>query len=88
MFTSSRKRYAPHPSRLSVSHRANPPIQYELAKRAYKRVLEHDPNHAKVLQQLGWLYHQENNSYQSQEEAIEYLEKSVKAGKYPSPHRI
>jgi hypothetical protein len=44
-------------------------------------VLERDPNHAKVLQQLGWLHHQQSNSFSSQEQAIEYLEKSVSAGK-------
>jgi hypothetical protein len=33
-----------------------------------------------VLQQLGWLHHQQSNSYTSQEKAIEYLEKSVSAG--------
>jgi tetratricopeptide (TPR) repeat protein len=27
------------------------------AKEAYERVLKDNPNHAKVLQQLGWLYH-------------------------------
>lgn len=43
-------------------------------------MLEREPNHAKVLQQLGWLYHQQNNNYSSQEQAIEYLEKSVSAG--------
>ena len=45
------------------------------------RVLESDPNHAKVLQQLGWLHHQQSNNFSSQELAIEYLEKSVSAGK-------
>ena len=54
--------------------------QYEPAKEAYGRVLRRDPNHAKVLQQLGWLFHQQNNSYQSQDQAIEYLEKSVASG--------
>lgn len=44
------------------------------------RVLERDPNHAKVLQQLGWLHHQQSSSFQTQERAIEYLEKSVAAG--------
>lgn len=50
---------------------------YDSAKTAYRRVLERDPSHAKVLQQLGWLHHQQNTNYSSQEQAIEYLEKSV-----------
>jgi len=45
-------------------------------------VLERDPNHAKVLQQLGWLHHQQSTSFSSQEQAIEYLEKSVASGTY------
>ncbi|KAI1432358.1 hypothetical protein GGR50DRAFT_689009 [Xylaria sp. CBS 124048] len=52
---------------------------YDGAKNAYGRVLDRDPNHAKVLQQLGWLHHQQSNSFQTQERAIEYLEKSVAA---------
>ena len=54
--------------------------QYESAKGAYRRVLDRDPKHAKVLQQLGWLHHQQSNSYTSQEQAIEYLEQSVGSG--------
>jgi tetratricopeptide (TPR) repeat protein len=57
-------------------------LQYDSAKAAYLRVLEHDPNHAKVLQQLGWLHHQQSNSFSTQERAIEYLEKSVAAGEF------
>jgi len=57
----------------------NPSNQYDSAKAAYQRVLERDPSHAKVLQQLGWLHHQQSNSFQSQERAIEFLEKSVAA---------
>ena len=44
------------------------------------RVLENDPNHAKVLQQLGWLHHQQSSNFVSQDLAIEYLEKSVSSG--------
>jgi len=54
---------------------------YDAAKGAYMRVLDRDANHAKVLQQLGWLHHQQSTSFSSQEQAIEYLEKSVAAGK-------
>lgn len=49
-------------------------------------MLDLDPNHCKVLQQLGWLYHNESNSFQSQERAIEYLERAVAAGTSPSFH--
>ncbi|KAH6623011.1 hypothetical protein F5144DRAFT_657092 [Chaetomium tenue] len=52
---------------------------FENAKVAYHRVLERDPNHAKVLQQLGWLHHTQSQHFDSQERAIEYLEKSVAA---------
>jgi tetratricopeptide (TPR) repeat protein len=55
-------------------------LQFEAAKGAYRRVLDRDPNHAKVLQQLGWLHHQQSTNYASQEQAIEYLEKSVASG--------
>ena len=47
-------------------------------------MLDRDPNHAKVLQQLGWLHHQESQSFSSQEQAIDYLEKSVSSGKHYS----
>jgi hypothetical protein len=35
-----------------------------------------------VLQQLGWLHHQQSTSFSSQEQAIEYLEKSVASGMF------
>lgn len=61
--------------------------QYDQAKAAYRRVLDRDQNHAKVLQQLGWLHHQQSNSFSSQEAAIEYLEKSVNSGMISSMFR-
>ncbi len=61
-----------------------PTLQFDSAKAAYLRVLERDPKHAKVLQQLGWLHHNQSSSFGSQERAIEYLEKSVEAGRLRS----
>ncbi|KAG6008203.1 hypothetical protein E4U21_004802 [Claviceps maximensis] len=52
---------------------------FDSAKAAYQRVLDHSPNHAKVLQQLGWLHHQQSNTFETQDRAIQYLEKSVSA---------
>ncbi|KAH7907526.1 TPR-like protein, partial [Hygrophoropsis aurantiaca] len=49
------------------------------AKDAYERVVDDNPGHAKVLQQLGWLYHQDGSSFQNQELAIQYLTKSLEA---------
>jgi len=54
--------------------------KYDNAKQAYMHVLEHEPAHAKVLQQLGWLHHQQSGDYKDQEKAIEFLEKSVASG--------
>ncbi|KAJ6497998.1 TPR-like protein [Mycena vitilis] len=49
------------------------------AKDAYERVVTDNPSHAKVLQQLGWLYHQDGSSFQNQDLAIQYLTKSLEA---------
>ena len=54
--------------------------QHLRAKDAYERVVEANPGHAKVLQQLGWLYHQDGSSFQNQDLAIQYLTKSLEAG--------
>ena len=53
--------------------------QHERAKDAYERVVADNPSHAKVLQQLGWLYHQDGSSFQNQDLAIQYLTKSLEA---------
>ncbi|KAF2749241.1 TPR-like protein [Sporormia fimetaria CBS 119925] len=54
--------------------------EYDQAAAAYNRVLQKDPKHAKVLQQLGYMYHTKSTDYHSQERAIEYLENSVHCG--------
>ncbi|BFZ64416.1 glucose repression mediator protein [Saitoella coloradoensis] len=51
--------------------------EYTSAKEAYERVLAENPNHSKVLQQLGWLYHQQSSSFSNQDLAIQYLTKSL-----------
>jgi glucose repression mediator protein len=48
------------------------------ARKSYERVLKFNPNHAKVLQQLGWLYHQ-NTQFGDQDIAISYLQRSIDA---------
>ncbi|QRW05628.1 general transcriptional corepressor ssn6 [Ceratobasidium sp. AG-Ba] len=53
---------------------------YNAAKDAYERVLKDSPNHAKVLQQLGWLYHQAGASFANQETAIMLITKSLESG--------
>jgi glucose repression mediator protein len=42
-------------------------------------VLDDSPNHAKILQQLGWLYHQETTGLTDQDAAIIYLTKSIES---------
>ncbi|KAH9982192.1 hypothetical protein BGW80DRAFT_1262070 [Lactifluus volemus] len=49
------------------------------AREAYERVVAENPVHAKVLQQLGWLYHQDGPAFQNQDLAIQYLTKSLEA---------
>ncbi|ORZ07864.1 hypothetical protein BCR42DRAFT_336167 [Absidia repens] len=53
--------------------------QYEQAKAAYEQVLTENPHHSKVLQQLGWLFHQQNTTFCNQSMAIQYLTRSLKA---------
>ncbi|KAL1920505.1 uncharacterized protein VTP21DRAFT_882 [Calcarisporiella thermophila] len=52
--------------------------EYTLAKEAYERVLQENPDHAKALQQLGWLYDQPGAAFANQEMAVNYLVRSLK----------
>ncbi|TPX35649.1 hypothetical protein SmJEL517_g01964 [Synchytrium microbalum] len=53
--------------------------EYQRAREAYEKVLAENPNHAKVLQQLGWLYHQQPSTFSNQELAISFLTRSIEA---------
>jgi tetratricopeptide (TPR) repeat protein len=53
--------------------------QFDAAKEAYERVLRDNPNHAKVLQQLGWLFYQPDTTFVDQEHAIVLLTRSIEA---------
>jgi general transcriptional corepressor CYC8 len=52
--------------------------QFDSAREAYERVLAENPNHVKVLQQLGWLYHH-NATFGNQDVAIQFLLRSLDA---------
>ncbi len=52
---------------------------YNQAKECYDRVLSKNPNHARVLQQIGWLYHYEATGFANQDTALSYLSKSLEA---------
>ena len=53
--------------------------QFSQASEAYERVLVDNPAHAKVLQQLGWLHHQQSGNLKTQELAVHYLSRSLDA---------
>lgn len=52
--------------------------KHQLALSSYEKILTINPTHAKVLQQLGWLYHQQTG-FTNQETAIGYLSKSLES---------
>lgn len=53
------------------------------------RVLTHQPDHAKVLQQLGWLHHQPGAPFADQDKAVSYLTKSLETGEWLHlPHNL
>lgn len=53
--------------------------QIKNAKNAYVKALEYNKNHAKALQQLGWLHYKDEDDFRS---AIEYLKRASEIGEY------
>lgn len=49
------------------------------AKNAYVKALEYNKNHAKALQQLGWLHYKDEDDFRS---AIEYLKRASEIGEH------
>ncbi|KAI8923430.1 hypothetical protein BC831DRAFT_521632 [Entophlyctis helioformis] len=60
-----------------IGHLYEQQKEYQLAREAYEKVLSENPKHAKVLQQLGWLYQQSNTPFCSQDRAVAYLRQSL-----------
>ncbi|KAI8889607.1 TPR-like protein [Backusella circina FSU 941] len=52
--------------------------EYDQAKQAYEHVLSENPEHTKVLQQLGWLYSQAETGFSDQALAIDFLLRALK----------
>ncbi|KAI7888927.1 uncharacterized protein EV154DRAFT_539067 [Mucor mucedo] len=53
--------------------------EYNAAKESYEHVLRENTEHAKVLQQLGWLYHQQGTNFRNGTLAMQFLNRSLKA---------
>ncbi|ORX56805.1 TPR-like protein [Hesseltinella vesiculosa] len=53
--------------------------EFAKAKELYERVLEINADDAKVLQQLGWLYHQPNTDFADPKKAVDYFMRSLHA---------
>jgi len=70
----------PFPTPLNIGLNSDSLFQHPQAKDAYEHVVVDNPGHTKVLQQLGWLYHQDGSSFQNQDLTIQYLTKSLEAG--------
>lgn len=57
-----------------------PATQFIAAKESYERVLAENPAHAKVLQQLGGLYHRSRAPFYNPETSVTILTKSLESG--------
>ncbi|KAI8911566.1 hypothetical protein EDD86DRAFT_188969 [Gorgonomyces haynaldii] len=62
-----------------IGHLYEQQKDYQKAKETYDGVLKENPKHAKVLQQLGWLYHQPGTGFTNPELAVSYLTRSLDA---------
>ncbi|KAJ3311826.1 hypothetical protein HDV04_003566 [Boothiomyces sp. JEL0838] len=62
-----------------IGHLYEQQKEYGKAREAYERVLAESPKHAKVLQQLGWLYHISNSGFTNQDAAISHLTRSIES---------
>lgn len=58
--------------------------QFIAAKESYERVLQENPAHAKVLQQLGGLYHRSQAPFYDPEASVQILTKSLESGESPA----
>lgn len=68
-----------HDIHFQIGHVYEQKKEFEAARDSYQRVLNDSPNHAKILQQMGWLYHQDASGLTDQNAAIAYLTKSIEA---------
>lgn len=64
--------------KFQIGHLYEQQREYTKAKQIYEEVLVESPKHAQVLQQLGWLYHQET-PFQNQDMAVSYLNRSAES---------
>lgn len=62
--------------------------QYLAAKESYERVLVENPAHAKVLQQLGGLYHRSRAPFYNPELSVNILTKSLESGMFFSHSKL
>lgn len=60
-----------------IGHLYEQQKDYQKAKETYDLVLKESPKHSKVLQQLGWLYHQQSTGFTNQELAVSHLLKAL-----------
>ncbi|ORX86484.1 TPR-like protein, partial [Basidiobolus meristosporus CBS 931.73] len=64
---------------LEIGHVYEQQQEFQLAIDVYSRILSLNRNHAKTLQQLGKLFHQQDTPFTNQNAAISYLTRSLTA---------